>query len=109
MTPDNRLLELLAYVGLAAIRNGQLVHAAAIEATRRRLAVSREGDLHTILTTKPVAAWTPEDHILFMDVVGEHIPALAQPAPLPVASAMPLGSDLARHGIARTIDDEIPF
>lgn len=111
MTPDSRLRALLADVGLATIRDLRLANAAAIEVARQGLAARRQAEAFTLLTTKPIAAWTPEDHILFMEAAGEHDQTPAQPTPLPRngASNFRMGSDPGRTGIHRTIADEIPF
>lgn len=99
---DNRLRALLADVGLAAIRDHRLANAAAIEAARQRLNASRQAEAFTLLTVKPVAAWTAEDHILFMDAIGER--DTSTPAP-----AEPVQIRTTPGAFARRIDDEIPF
>lgn len=109
---DSRLRMLLADVGLAAIRDHRLANAAAIDQARQRLATRRQADAFTLLTTKPIASWTPEDHILFMDAVGENqAPAASPPPPLPRDGVLDIrmGTDPGRNGFECKIDPEIPF
>jgi glutamine synthetase type III len=96
----------LATATLAQVLDYRYALADKIELARRHMAAEKHAAASTLLSTKAVKDWTPEDHLSFMDASGDH----RMPSRI-VAKHIGMNPPPAAKssGFGRNLDSEIPF